>query len=171
MNSELVVNFDYKNIQQVRMIIPVMVVLWFLVDSIQEPCLSFLPIIVIKFVIISCLVLLSLGSIYYFVLTRKNEPAAVLNNDGIWIIHHGFISWENISDICMHQALGAPLPIVAVNVRDPKAISAQSSFGGKCVLFWSKLFGYPHIFLANIDIENELVISFSKRYITSKNSV
>ena len=36
--------------------------------------------------------------------------------------------------------------------------------GGKSVLFWAKLFDYPHILLSDLEMENEIVIDVAKRF-------
>ena len=111
------------------------------------------------------LVLFIFALIFYFYLQRKNEPVAILNEEGIWVQHFGFIPWNEVEEVAPYINPGAPLISVGIRVKDPAKLSAQAHFFGKCGVFWSKRFGYPPIILAALDVDNDQVISFAHRFI------
>lgn len=119
---------------------------------------------------LSCLVLVYLilmifGVVYYFFYLRSNKIAAILDKDGLWTRRHGLIAWNDVKDVFIYRTPTTPIESVAFYVKDRGIISQQSTFGGKCSLFWAKVFGFPDIILSDVEIENEVVVSFAKRFI------
>jgi len=96
---------------------------------------------------------------------KINVPNAILNQDGIWIKHYGFIPWKDIKEIAKYT-YGTPIEIVGIQVKYPDLLSKQASFGGKCGIFWSKIFGYYHISIGSPEITSDEILYFANKYIT-----
>lgn len=92
----------------------------------------------------------------------------ILNKEGVWIQYHGWISWNNIEEIFIYRISTTPMEGIAIDFCNPLLVSKQSSFLGKIRLFWPRIFKYPHVILTNLDIENEVIISFSRRFKNNK---
>lgn len=99
-----------------------------------------------------------------FLIPKKGEPVAILNQDGIWLARFGFIDWKEISEFALYSYKGTP-EVIGIRVKNNAKISKQSSIAGKLDFFWAKLMGYPPIRLSGIALENDEVISFARQFL------
>lgn len=118
----------------------------------------------IQSLIVFFIVMLFLALIYNIWLIKDDQPVAVLKQEGIWIMRHGFISWQDIQEVAIYKNPGISIKSIGIRLKYPAKIAQQSSFGGKCAFFWARICGYPHIILANIDLENEYVLDYAQRF-------
>lgn len=95
----------------------------------------------------------------------NNNPAAILSPQGIWVNRFNFIPWDDVQSCHIYTYPGTPIEAVTIVVKDLKKLSKQANIGGKITIFWSKLFHYPPIIIANTTIENEHIISYAQAYI------
>jgi len=171
--AQLIVNFDKKNTSLVLKLMPAMVVamavglFYFSNANIffpGAPFLNFLVSAVIKTFLCFGIGLFLIGTIVAFFVARYKGAAAILDQNGIWIRHYNFIPWKNIEEFAPYM-VGGKLEAIGIQVKDPKILFKQSNLGGKIGIFWTKLFGTPHITLSNLDTENETIIVFAHRYL------
>ncbi len=111
------------------------------------------------------IILFALGFIYGFFQNKSPDPAARLNKDGIWIKHFGLVSWPEIDEFKEYIYPGVPISGIAIRVKNLNRIFFQASIIGKLGVFWSKVFGYPPIIIANIEIENQQIMEFAQRFL------
>lgn len=171
MKSTLIVHFDSNKIYFgliVTLIATIALIFLFPLITNLGPQIGTFMVILMRIIFIFLIALFSLGLIYSYFWDFKT-PAAVLSPEGIWINNHGFIAWDKIAEMKTYTITGAPLDVVGVLLKDPGSISKQSSFSGKCVLFWAKLFGYRyHINLACIALSNSEVMAFAQPFLNKK---
>ena len=118
---------------------------------------------VIQGLLIAFINLLILAIAYTFFFIR-NKPAAILTQNGIWVLNFGFIPWHMISKMGPYSS-GFPHQVIGIYVHDVKFLSRQASSDGKLRLFWAKIFNYPHIFLANTNISNGEILEFAQNFL------
>lgn len=99
-----------------------------------------------------------------FLIPKKGDAVAILNQDGIWLARFGFIEWKEISEFAPYSYRGTP-EVIGIRVKNNEKISKQSSIAGKLDFFWAKFMGYPPIRITGIALENGEVISFAKQFL------
>jgi hypothetical protein len=104
-----------------------------------------------------------LGFIFTLQFLKQNKPAAILNKDGIWVNYYNFISWQDIDDFDTYMYKNLPIEFISISVKDIHKLSKNASLYGKIGIFWSKIFGYPPITLAGLELENDEIITFAKQ--------
>ncbi len=96
----------------------------------------------------------------WFVWVNDN-PAAILDSEGIWVNRFNFIPWEDIKACPIFTYPGTPIENVSIMVKDQKKLFKSANIGGKITLLWAKLFNYPHIILNGVTVENEDIILYA----------
>lgn len=175
MNKELIVPFD-KNAQGLVLIVmPLLAIIFFLLF-----CLSLFFHHVLPFymmIIVYCMLLgvaVSLLIIFALVLLQvsSGQPAAILNQEGIWIKYHGFIPWDNIEKIDISQSSPTSPEFLGIRFKNASFVSAQAELPGKYGLFLAKTFSYPyHAYLGNIALKYDQVIDFSQQCMNQESSL
>lgn len=122
--------------------------------------LSFLVIGPLIFACLICLGIL-LGT---FSFPKKEEPMAIINQDGIWMARFGLIPWKEIVEFGPYSYRGTP-EVIGIRVKDNDKISRQSSIAGKLDFFWARWIGYPPIRITGIALPNNEVINFAKQFL------
>ena len=112
-------------------------------------------------VILTTLILFSAPYTHFFLL---KTPAAILNQDGLWVPKFGFIAWENIVKVGIFPIKGTPASMLGFYIKDSAALSPQALWGTKVAINLSKRTGYPHITLSNIDMDEDRIICFAQRF-------
>jgi hypothetical protein len=121
--------------------------------------------IIIQSILFSCIVLFLILFAYSSVQLHNDEPLAILDEQGIRIKHHGFIPWGNISEFAPYKVPGAPIEVIGIRVKNIPFFSKKTPFGLKSGMFWSKIFGYPPISLASLDMDNNQIVSFAQQFL------
>ncbi len=179
--AELVVHFNKEGYWKVLVIAPVMIVamvallLFYSQIHIAFPgwplltsFISYIISVVKTFFYIGIaffLFILLIGLLYAPFFLGCKGPAAILNQDGIWVRYHNFISWKDVEEFSLYTIARTPLESIKIQVKDVTRLSKQSNWDGKLRIFWAKLFGTPHITLSNLDTANEDIIIFAQRYL------
>lgn len=114
-------------------------------------------------IVLSIIFVMSLLAIILTPFQKINLPNAIFNQDGIWVKHFGFILWNDINEITKYT-YGTPMEIIGIQVKDPESISKRASFFGKCIIFYSKVFGYYHISIASLEVNIDEIICFANKY-------
>lgn len=96
--------------------------------------------------------------------TTSRAPAAVINDDGIWVRNFGLIPWDNIRDVYAYHYKNSPLETIGIHVHNIKVLASQGSIGARCSIFCSKLLGTPPITLSNLAVSNRTIIQFAKQF-------
>ena len=99
-----------------------------------------------------------------FLIPKKGEAMAILNQDGIWLARFGFISWQEIAEFATYSYKGTP-ELIGIRVKNNEKISKQSSIAGKLDFFWARIIGYPPIRLTGIALKNDEVINFARQFL------
>lgn len=150
------------------MICPIMI---FAASYLWYSCFALYPIAgsfitqFIQSILMLTIILFVIGFIYGLFNQKNNDPAAQLNHEGIRVKYFGFIAWSEIEELSEYQFQGVSVVGIGIRVHDLKSLSKQAAFSGKLGIFWSKIFGYPPIIIANIVLDNEQVITYAKRFI------
>lgn len=178
--DQLIIYSNKRIYLQMLIIMPIMIVCIVFLLLIL-PHLNFFLRTLFGFNIIVCYVFLVAKIFFYFSLIffslgfiiaafyalfnmKRKEPLAILNQSGILIKHHNFILWGDIKKFDIASMSNLP-DFIAIQVEDLTFLSKQSDLIGKISLFWSKIFGTPHITLSNFDTKIENVFVFAHRYI------
>lgn len=104
-------------------------------------------------------------SLFYAIsFTRSNKPAALINEEGIWVNYYNLIPWSNIEDVALYKSPGTPIEVVAVLPKEYTAVFKNASGSGKMAILFSKLFGYNPILIANIELDNAEIIEFAQQF-------
>ncbi len=119
-------------------------------------------------IIVLTLVLLIIGFISVLLLKNEPEDLAKFTNKGVWVRDFGFIPWEDIATLDKFQ-YGTPLINIGIRVNDSYKLFKQASFNGKMAIFWSKIFGYPPIIIAHLEMDHEQIIAFAHRFMENDN--
>ncbi|MCL4229909.1 hypothetical protein KJZ61_04470 [Candidatus Dependentiae bacterium] len=102
---------------------------------------------------------------YY--IDKSDEPALILNQEGIRIKFHGIIPWDNIQEINTYCIPTTPMPAIGIKIKNPSLVSANAPWSGKVSLFWATLFGYYyHITITNIALDYDVVVNFSRQFLS-----
>ena len=97
-------------------------------------------------------------------LLYSTDAVLVLYENGIWIKHHNFISWNNIEEIDSYTIVSS-MKAIGIKIKDVDLIYKQSSVSGKLNLFWAKLFKrYYQITLSNLDISNDDLLQAYRKF-------
>lgn len=164
---ELIVPLNKKNIQLMIIIAPCMIaaLFWWLSICIKfENIFNYYLISLAKLSIIGSILMFLIGFIFAIFLIQDNEPAAVLNEDGIRVKYFGLIAWENIDKMEPYKLIKSSVESIGIRVKNVSLYN-QATLSGKSILLWSKIFGYPPIILSNLALENFEVINFANRFI------
>lgn len=119
-------------------------------------------------IILLGLVLMFIGFVYVLLLSKEPEDLARLTSKGVWVRDFGFIPWEDIAILDKFQ-YGTPLIYIGIRVTNSYKLAKQASFNGKMAIFWSKIFGYPPIIIAHIEMDHEQIIAFAHRFMENGN--
>ncbi|MFC1870696.1 hypothetical protein ACFLXW_00340 [Candidatus Dependentiae bacterium] len=172
-NQQLIVPVDPNLVSGIKP----MLVIWLIPISLLAGCygvvsfyLTGIPYYLLSFFLVGPLILMSLMFLLLiwgaFLLPKKDEPVAILNQDGIWLARFGFISWKEIDEFASYSYQGTP-EVIGIRVKNNEKISKQSSIAGKLDFFWAKLMGYPPIRITGIALENDEVINFAIQFLRS----
>ena len=122
----------------------------------------------VSFFLVGPLILISLMFLLMiwgaFLIPKKGEAMAILNQDGIWLARFGFISWQEIAEFATYSYKGTP-ELIGIRVKNNEKISKQSSIAGKLDFFWARIIGYPPIRLTGIALKNDEVINFARQFL------
>lgn len=171
--KELVVPFNNSNNQFLVIFFPILIVicmLWYALILYFSGILPDIILIVLKAFVILGIAIFTLGFFSSLTFLFNTEPAAILNEKGIWVKYYGFIAWDEIQEIGLLQVGTIPVKSIGIRVYDNAALSKRAPFSGKMGIFWSKITGYPPINLANLAIENDVIIEFIKQYVETQQS-
>lgn len=115
------------------------------------------------------------GFIFSLLFIDTNTPVAILDKDGIWVNHYGFIPWIEI-DFVLPYYIGSKNTIggFGIMVKDPTIFLGKADKQGRVGLFWAKLFGYFHITychinISSVDVPIENIIYFIQKQIAMLN--
>jgi hypothetical protein len=168
-NQELIIPFDKASIKMGFKICPILIgilgVLLYLSAGLRTILGHYITFF-IESILVLLIIIMIMTLIHTFILSKSNEPQARLNEKGIWIKYFGFVPWHEIDELSEYRVPGTPLATIAIYVHNLKKISKQASFNGKLKVFWSKIFGYPAIIIADMTMDNDQVISFAHRFMT-----
>jgi hypothetical protein len=176
-NKQLIIPFDKKTFMQGMVIMPVMVIaiqfLLYMIPSINvrafswESFIELFILLLIKSFLYFFTGVFTLTAVYAIFCIYRNKPTAILDENGIWINHFGFIPWNDIDKITLYPLDYGNINLIGIMVKDPKMISKQSDWEGKLNLFWAKIFGYYHIRISHTSA-NESILSFASQYVKIK---
>ena len=164
---ELIVPFNRSDMQNILPALPFFVVgwmIWFGASFLLKPVIGFY----LSFLIQSILIIFAALLLFVFIYASRldyNIPAAILNEEGIWVKNYCFVPWQDIDEIAPYSLGSMPIESIGIRVKDRAKLSKKSGFGGKSAVFWSRIFGYPQIIISNIAVDNDQVISFAKQFI------
>ncbi|MFH1254151.1 MAG: hypothetical protein V1646_01825, partial [bacterium] len=176
-NKQLIIPFDKKTFMQGMVIMPVMIIaiqfLLYIVPDINvsffslESFIELFILLLIRSFLHFSTGLFTLTAVYAIFCIFQNNPTAILDENGIWINHSGFIYWNDIDEIALYPLDYGDKNLIGIMVKDPRRISKQSDWEGKLNLFWAKIFGYYHIRISHMSA-NEKILSFASQYIKIK---
>lgn len=166
-NEKLVVHFDKETRAAIIYIVPYALIsflffysfIYFLANAMSPFALT-----ILYGVLFGGTALFFLLMLYGWWAFNDKQPAAILDAKGIWLPRFGLISWQEITDIAPYIIKGVPINTIGIRVKNLNRLSTQSTFAGKSGIFWSKLFGYPPIFLSNLDKSNKEIIVFARKF-------
>ncbi len=171
--TQLIVHYDQNNIKQIRLIMPLMIIIMLLLlYSLPQINLNYISnfllgffIKIIQVIIYFCISLFALGTVYTFFM-KSTTPAAILNQEGIWFKRYGLIPWGMVDEINLCSLPTAShIKLIGIQIKNTSLLYKQASWEGKMELFWAKIFGYSHVKLSNIEMANDVVIKFARQYI------
>ncbi len=165
--KELIIPSPQPNSAATKVIVFITMVLgFFLYQSFWiKPFLGHYITFFIQSILIILIILFGIGLIYALFFDDPEEPLAQLNSEGILVKNFGFIKWIDVAEIEPYRVPGTPISLVGIRVRSLANLSKRSSISGKLKIFYSKIFGYPPVSIGSIDISNERIISFAKKFI------
>lgn len=102
--------------------------------------------------------------IYAITFSMNNKPAAIINEEGIWVNYFNLIPWNNIADVTLYRSPGTPIEVIAVIPKEYTSVFKNASVSGKMAVIFSKIFGYPPILIANFELDNEYIIEFAAQF-------
>lgn len=108
-------------------------------------------------------VVLSLSILYAIFFLNFEDPILILEEDGMWVKHFGFVPWWNI-DVIINYTYGTPIEILGISFKETSTIYKQASLTGKVYILFAKIFGSYHINFANLTIAHEEIISIASEY-------
>lgn len=108
------------------------------------------------------------ASIYMIYFLQRDVPAAILNDQGIWIDNFNLIPWQDVTYVEKRYFYGVPLETIAIHVNNLNRIKGQANFAGKCRIFWGEVFQYPPILISNAAIDHDHIILFANEFMKSK---
>lgn len=165
-NQELIVPFNKEQMEAGLKIVPYMIggicCLFYLSFGVRRFLGHYITFF-IQSVIILLLIMFVIGYICGLFM-NKDEPAARLDQNGIWVKYFGFIPWSEIDIFDYYKFPGAPLIGIGIRVKSTKRLAKQASFSGLMGIFWSKIFGYPPIIIFNTSIDSEQIMAFGRRF-------
>lgn len=165
MLTELKVHYDKENTRQIVFILSPLIIIvgafWLYYINFSSIILSF----IVKPFLILMIALFFTGFLHGIYLLNTDMVALILNKDGIWFDRFRFVPWNNIDDVLTYQTLTTPVQSLEIRFKDLSIVRRQATLSGKLEIFWSKLFGYP-ITVANIDVDNQVIIAYAKRFIS-----
>jgi len=94
----------------------------------------------------------------------SDKPAAIINEEGVWVNYYNLIPWSNIADVTVRNSPGTPIEVVVVLPKEYSSVFKNASGSGKMAIITSKLFGYSPILIANIEYDNDTVVEFAQQY-------
>lgn len=98
---------------------------------------------------------------------KSDEPALILNQEGVRIKSCGIIPWDNIQEINTYCIPTTPILALGIKIKNSSLVSANAPWGGKVSLFWATLFGYYyHITITNIALDYDVVVNFSRQFLS-----
>lgn len=172
--EKLVVHFDKVAAWTALKTIPIIIILlaiglfiFLQTDFASSPDRSFIIFLIeggIKLFFYLAIGVLSFSVLYYCFFLSFKVPAAILDQNGIWVKNYNFIPWSNVEVFAPYIMFGDS-EVVGIRVKDVQDLSKKASFNGKLSILWSKISGYPHIMLSNLAVENKDVITFAHRYL------
>lgn len=168
---ELVVPFDKKNVWGTLFLAPFLMYMAYLLFQISSELKSVMGYWIsffMKSFFASSMALFGGMFIFSIFWLAIKGPIAVLNQKGIWVRNFGFINWREISEFGIYKTPSAPIETIAIRVNNLSLLQQQATFSGKCAIFWSKIFGYPPVFLASTAARNYEILVFAKRFIEVK---
>ena len=119
----------------------------------------------IQGILLLMIALFVVSLMYAITLSKSNKPAAVINEEGVWVNYFNLIPWSNIADVTLYKSPGTPIEVVAVLPKEYRSVFKNASGSGKMAILTSKLFGYCPILIANIELDNEDVIEFAQQFL------
>ena len=114
------------------------------------------------FLFIDVILIISVLHLIFF--HNSDTPAAIINEEGMWVHYYNLIPWNNIADVTVRNSPGTPIEVVAVLPKEYRSLFKNATTGGKIAILIGKLFGYPSIQIANIEHDNEFVVDFAQQY-------
>ncbi len=126
-------------------------------------------ILLLRIILFFLLGFFSFGTIFWL-FSKKDGTALILDSKGIRLKNHGFIPWSEIDEFNTYIFPTTPLEVIGIRFKNTSSISRQSTKSGKMTLFWARLFRYHyHISLANLAVENHVIVEYAK-YFRQENS-
>ncbi|MFA5074701.1 MAG: hypothetical protein WC436_01205 [Candidatus Babeliales bacterium] len=175
--TQYIINYNKKSTLQVLIIMPAMILgMLFLFSKIYKSTSSFngsnfflfLVILFLKIILCFGIAIFIIGTIYSIFLLLSKIPATIIDQNGIWIKYYNFIPWENIDQVSCCPIAGN-IESICIKVKNPNLAVKNSDWQGKMNFFWAKLFKREyHIFISNVDINNNDILLFIKNILTEK---
>lgn len=151
-NQEFIIWFDtaslWKGLGVLFCFFLLLTFLFSLTSSVSQTLLGSGLFFVVQTILIFFMSLFGFACLYTFVLLKHTTPLAILHEEGIWVMHFGFIPWDEVASIQSYAFLNSP-HMVAIFVHNINWLWHQAPWGGKVRLFWSKLCKTPPITFAN----------------------
>jgi hypothetical protein len=162
------VQFNKQNIEQALTLMPIILgayTLLFLLSYGLYYLVNYYIALFVQIILGSIVALFAIGLLFSYFMSHNDKPAAILNENGIWMPYYNLIPWDTITEFDTVKVSTTPLEYIGIRVKDLSKLSKQSNFSGKSAIFWSRITGYPPITLANIELTNEEVIAFAQQFL------
>ena len=188
--TEITINYDKKTQKLALYLIPFAITVILLVMTLVTTWLNILIKTFFKKSFFGFFILLITKSIFYLFIaslviglvamiltTDFTKPLAILDENGIWIHHFGFINWNNIAEIqnpSFHKTENAA--IIKIRVKNIKPVRNQVDLHGWLVLFYAQLLGpwfsayrYINIMVPGSEqnLSPEKIMDFAKQHLKS----
>jgi hypothetical protein len=170
-NQILIVPFDKKNNQKCLIMAPLLIagcILFLKMNLFLKNIFGLNITMIVQSIIIVVMIMFVIMFFSALFLLQSTKPAAILDKNGIWLAYFGFISWSQVDQIYPYLIMGTPMEVIAIQVKDVRLLFKQASLGGKISLFWSKIFGGPHITISNTALSSKDIFSFARNFIQQK---
>jgi hypothetical protein len=169
-NQKIIIPFQKEGMKAASAVFLFLIIIllgFFYLSTVLHKFLGHYITFFIQSIIAIMIALFLIGFIFAIFQNKEPEDLARLTNEGIWVRNFGFIPWNEIAIFDNFQ-YGTPMINIGIRVKDSKKLFKQANLSGKMAIFWSKIFGYPPIIIANTDMDNEQIISFARRFLSDQ---
>lgn len=105
------------------------------------------------------------GFIQAIILVTQTKPMMVIDEEGMWVDRYGLIPWKDIKDVVVYRHWNGPMEALGIWLKDLTITSRNATISGKMVIMWSRIFDYPNINLAGLDVPNQVIVDRAQYYL------